>query len=508
MTNAKHSGTKGGDAVISRAAFEALAENSPFAIYATGPDGRVRSWNDAAARIFGWTREEALGERVPLLEPVDPDGELAGVEVRAMRKDGTAAELSVWRSPLDEGFLWAAADITERKSLERQLQRAQKMEAVGRLASGVAHDFNNLLTVIAGYGHMLLEDLEKQPASRASVEEILRAVDRACALTTQLLTFSRRQVSPPKTVDVNDLVLNMDKMLRRVIGEHIELVTALSPAAGKINADPGQIEQVIMNLVVNSRDAMPEGGRITIETANATLDEEYARIHLTARPGEYVTLSVIDTGAGMDEKTRAHIFEPFFTTKEQGKGTGLGLAQVYGIVKQCDGEITVESAPRQGTRVEIYLPRISGAAWAGEEEPDEQDRGVGTETVLLVEDEDYVRRLVREVLEQHGYTVLPAAEPRQAIEICRNYRGRIELLLTDVVMPQMSGRELADRAGWIRPDMRVLFMSGYTDDSVSGIAAGESGTAFLRKPFTPAVLTRKIREVLETSPQGLGAAAE
>ena len=503
-------------------ALEAIVNNSPLAIYTTDLEGRVSSWSRAAAGMFGWTEEEALNERVPFLplEALDafsnPGNEPApeGIEARSVRKDGANAELRLWRAPLRDasgavtGFIMIAADLTENKSLERQLQQAQRMEAVGRLAGGVAHDFNNLLTVITGYGYMLLEDLRDQPALSGNVDEILRVVDRASALTSQLLAFSRRQAAQPKTIEVNTLVLNMDKMLRRVIGEDIELVTALSPDAGKINADPFQVEQVIMNLVVNSRDAMPEGGRITIETANATLDKEYARVHLTTRPGKYVMLSVIDTGHGMDEETRARIFEPFFTTKEQDKGTGLGLAQVYGIVKQSDGEIAVTSAPAQGTRVQIYLPRVFGVVAADALEQTEEGRALGTETVLLVEDEDEVRRLVHEILEEHGYTVLPAAQPQDALEICQTYHGRIELLLTDVVMPQMGGRELADRAGWIRPDMKVLFMSGYTEEATPGASITEPSGPFLRKPFTPAALTRKIREVIEQAPQGMGATAE
>jgi CheY-like chemotaxis protein len=353
---------------------------------------------------------------------------------------------------------------------------------------------------------MLLEDLAADDFRRPNAEEILNAVNRASALTTQLLAFSRRQVAQPKTIDVNELVLNMDKMLRRLIGEDVELVTALSPDTGKIQADPAQIEQVIMNLVVNSRDAMPEGGRITLETANTKLDEQYARNHLTVRPGDYVMFSVLDTGHGMDEETRTHIFEPFFTTKEQGKGTGLGLAQVYGIVKQSGGDIAVSSTPGQGTSICVYLPRAFGAAMSDLRERPETEHGEGTETVLLVEDEDEVRRLVSELLQQRGYTVLAAAQPDEALEICNFHRGPIELLLTDMVMPQMSGRELASRVQWLRPDVRVLFMSGYAQDPAA--VDIETGIAFLRKPFTPAVLARTIREVLESEIRGLGAAAE
>jgi two-component system, cell cycle sensor histidine kinase and response regulator CckA len=498
-------------------ALEAIIDNSPLAIYAVDLAGRVKSWNRAAERMFGWTEAEALEQELPcvaVMEDAAASGALSGLEGRSVRKDGSAVELSVWRSPLRDaagtvnGFITVAADVTEHKSLELQLQQSQRLEAVGRLAGGVAHDFNNLLTVITGYGYMLLGDLAAEAAPRANVEEILKAVDRASALTVQLLAFSRRQIAQPKTIDVNDLVLNMDKMLRRVIGEDIELVTALSPDAGKVHADSGQLEQVIVNLVVNSRDALPEGGRITIETANATLDEAYARTHLKAKAGEYVMLSVMDTGHGMDEETKAHIFEPFFTTKELGKGTGLGLAQVYGIVKQSGGEIAVTSDLGAGTRIRIYLPRIFGKASADAPRETDTDLQAGTETVLLVEDEDDVRRLVYEVLEQHGYTVLPAAQPQEAIDICRSYRGRIDLLLTDVVMPRMGGRDLAEKAAEIRPDMKVLYMSGYTEDAMLGASFGEAGVAFLRKPFTPVVLTRKIRDVLEERSRGLGAAVE
>jgi PAS domain S-box-containing protein len=502
------SGADRGREALGAGALDAIIENSPLAIYAADFLGRVTSWNRAAEAVFGWTEQEILNRPAPLSMP---SGEaLTGVEARSRRKDGTVVELSVWRAPLSDGSggfpgsITMAADVTDRKSLERQLQQSQRVEAVGRLAGGVAHDFNNLLTVIAGYACMLVEDLAGDDVCRANAEEILHAVDRASALTTQLLAFSRRQVAQPKTIDVNDLVLNMDKMLRRLIGEDIELVTVLSPDTGKIHADPAQIEQVLMNLVVNSRDAMPEGGRITIETANIAFDEQHASPSTTRR-GPYVVLSVLDSGQGMDEETKAHIFEPFFTTKPQGKGTGLGLAQVYGIVQQSGGTISVTSAPGQGTSVRVLLPRAFGAVSTDTRERLDSNGRHGTETVLLVEDEDEVRRLVSEVLEQRGYTVLAAAQPNEAIEICNAHRGPIELLLTDVVMPQMGGRELAERAAWIRPAMRVLFMSGYTEEAVAG--AGGAGFAFLRKPFTPEVLTRKIREVLEAEPRGFTAAA-
>lgn len=494
---------------LSLGALEAIIDNSPLAIYASDLNGNVRSWNRAAEAVFGWTEQEAVGQPVPVsTEPLEI---VSGAEARCHRKDGTSVELSVWRAPLRDtsgvvkGCITMAADVTDRKSLERQLQQAQRMQAVGRLAGGVAHDFNNLLTVITGYAYMLLEDLGAGHAGRSNAEEILHAVNRASSLTTQLLAFSRRQVAQPKTIDINELVLNMDKMLRRLIGEDIELVTALSPDAGRVEADPAQIEQVIMNLVVNSRDAMPEGGRITIETASTALDQEYTRHHLTAGPGPYVMLSVLDSGHGMDEETRAHIFEPFFTTKEQGKGTGLGLALVYGAVKQSGGDIAVSSAVGQGTSIRVYLPRSSGAAAPDVRERPDTDRGEGTETVLLVEDEDEVRRLVTELIEQRGYTVLAAANAHEAIDICNSYHGPIELLLTDIIMPGMNGTELAEKVAWIRPDMKVLLMSGYTEDEIPG---GLPRTAFLRKPFTPAVLTRTIREVIETQARGLGAAAE
>jgi len=492
-------------------ALEAIIDASPLVIFSMGLNCRIQRWNRASERVFGWSEQEALGARLPLL-PAEQLNQFCSGSVEAMtggaetswnRKDGGTVELSVWRAPLRDasgtvrGSIVLAADVGERKSLEQQLQQAQRMEAVGRLAGGVAHDFNNLLTVITGYGHMLLDDLAANADAHKQVEEILRAVERASALTNQLLAFSRRQVAKPRIIDINDLVLNMDRLLRRVIGEDIELVTALDPSAGKIEADPVQIEQVLMNLVVNSRDAMPGGGKLIIETESARLDEGYARVHMTVRAGEYVRLSVIDTGCGMDEDTKARIFEPFFTTKEQGKGTGLGLATVYGIVKQNEGDITVTSEPGRGTRFNIYLPQANGTVEESDDKRQETSVARGTETVLVVEDEEEVRRLVRAVLEPQGYKVLVAGWPEEAIELCREYQGQVELLLTDVVMPQMGGRELAQVTGWIRPDMKVLFMSGYTDDAMLGRSLSEPGVDFLRKPFTPAELTRKIRQVLD-----------
>ncbi len=490
-------------------ALEAIIEASPLAIYVLDPEGIVKRWNPAAERIFGWTEAESVGNQLPIigdgeaerfrlrLDKVAESGTMAGLEVKRQRKDGTSVMVSLWITVLRDAsgapleFIGMAADVSERKQLEEQLRQSQKMEAVGRLAGGVAHDFNNLLTVITGYGYMLLEDMDPGSNLKANVEEILHSVERASALTNQLLAFSRRQIAQPKTLDLNALVLNMDKMLRRVIGEDIELLTKFHTELGKVNADPGHLEQVIMNLVVNSRDAMPQGGRITIETANVTLGREYARVRPGMRPGPYVLLSVTDTGVGMTDEVKAHIFEPFYTTKERGKGTGLGLSTVYGIVKQNNGDIAVTSEPGRGTRIRIYLPRIEAAEAAQAAPAEDRGRRKGTETVLVVEDESEVRTLVRDVLAQNGYQVLPAALPADALEISSGHGGRIDLLLTDMVMPQMNGPELAEKVMLQRPGIKVLFMSGYTDQFAA------MGTRLLKKPFTPGALARRVRQELD-----------
>jgi two-component system, cell cycle sensor histidine kinase and response regulator CckA len=477
-----------------RQTIEAIVEASPLAIFASDAEGRITRWNAAAERTFGWSRSEVLNQRMPF---VPQAGEQASAgELSAVRKDGRTVDLKLWSAALPNGCIAIAEDVTEQRRLERELQESQRMETVGRLAGGVAHDFNNLLTVITGYASMVLDEPEDPGAVRAHTEEILRTSERASALTCQLLQFSKPQTAEPKAIAINELILNMDKMLRRVIGEQIELVTALSPDAGNIYADPAQIEQVIMNLVVNARDAVAAGGRITIETAARTLDEGR------------VVLSVLDSGVGMDEETRARIFEPFFTTKEQGKGTGLGMATVYAIVKQSRGEITVTSAPERGTAIRVYLPRIRRTAPEPDAGPEVGRRQRGTETVLLVEDEDEVRRLLSDVLEHNGYKVLSAAQPQEAIALCTSHDGAIDLLLTDAVLPQMSGRALAEQAGGMRPNLRVLLMSGYTEDALDVCAPGEPGAAFLRKPFTPTLLTQKIREVLDAGEPEQGRSAE
>jgi PAS domain S-box-containing protein len=499
-------------------ALQAVIQASPLAIYALDLDGNVKSWNPAAERIFGWSEQEVLNGRLPFLSEEELRGfygrlerrkrgdTASALEVCRPRKDGSLIELSIWSAVLRDasgavsGWMNVAANVTERKFLEEQFRQSQKMEAVGRLAGGVAHDINNLLTVITGYGHMLLEELESKPALRVNVEEILKAVERGSALTNQLLAFSRRQVAQLRLVDLNALVLEMENMLRRVIGEDVELATALSPELGKVKADPSQIQQVIMNLVVNARDAMPSGGKITIETANVVLDEEYARTHPTAVPGSYVMLAVSDTGSGIDAAARRHLFEPFFTTKEPGKGTGLGLSTVYGIVKQSDGEIAVSSTPGQGSTFRIYLPRCEETTQPVPAPAEELGPIRGTETILVVEDEPGVRRLVRENLEAQGYAILDAATPEEGLGVCQEYVGVIHLLLTDVIMPQMSGRELAERVASFRPGVKVLFMSGYTEDEILRDTALGPGLAYLQKPFTPSALARKIREVLEAAP--------
>ncbi|HOQ45382.1 MAG TPA: ATP-binding protein [Bryobacteraceae bacterium] len=381
-------------------------------------------------------------------------------------------------------------EMAQRRHLQEQLMQSQKMEAIGRLAGGVAHDFNNLLTVILGFSDLVLSGADRSTATYSQVEQIRVAAERAASLTQQLLAFSRKQMLQPKVINLNSVVMEIEKMLRRLMGDDIELTTILARDLGQVRADPTQIEQVIMNLAVNARDAMPRGGRLTIETANVELSEEYAREHVEARAGPHVMLAITDTGIGMDQTTKERIFEPFFTTKEYGKGTGLGLSTVFGIVKQSGGSLWVYSEPGQGSVFKIYLPRVEEAVVEAPEieAPDAR----GTETILVVEDDEKVRLLVRTVLSARGYTVFEAAKPSEALMFQHRYTGPIHLLLTDVVLPEMSGQELSEKLLALHPRLKVLFMSGYTDRSISlGTAA------FIQKPFTPEALGRKIREVLE-----------
>jgi len=388
--------------------------------------------------------------------------------------------------------------LIERKQLEEQLRQAQKMEAIGRLAGGIAHDFNNLLTVIGGYSEVGISRLSADDPLRADLEEIKQAGDRAAALTSQLLSFGRRQVVQPKVLDLCMVLMNLEKMLHRLIGEDVNLVVSLGPSLGRIRIDPGQIEQVILNLVVNARDAMPKGGRLTLETENVELTTAIAAREVTLLPGSYVTLAVSDTGSGMDDYTQSHMFEPFFTTKEHGKGTGLGLSTVYGIVKQSGADIIVESQPGRGTTFTVYFPRVS--------ESDARISEVnrlplaaigGHETLLLVEDEPAIRSLAGDILRQHGYKVLEARHGLEALLAGSQYLGPIQLLITDVIMPQMSGNEVAERMTRERPDLKVLYISGYTDDAIIHRGIIQEGTAFLQKPFSPDALVRKVREVLD-----------
>jgi PAS domain S-box-containing protein len=383
----------------------------------------------------------------------------------------------------------------ERASLESQLQKSQRLEAIGQLAGGVAHDFNNLLTVINNYAGFAIEELREADPVRADLEEILKAGQRAAGLTRQLLAFSRKQLLAPQVLSLNGVVAGIEGMLRRLIGEDIHIATSLAGDLGTVEADPGQIEQVIVNLAINARDAMPGGGKLTISTANVTLDEDYATQHSDITPGEFVLLSVADNGCGMDEETRNRVFEPFFTTKEKGKGTGLGLATVYGIVRQSGGNILIYSEPDLGSTFKVYLPRVDAA-------PSKTQRplpveAIGHETVLIVEDEDGVRRLAKRILKAAGYQVLTAANGGEALLLCEQSSTDIHLLLTDVVMPQMSGKQLTERLALIRPEMKVLYMSGYTDDAIVHHGVLASGIRFIGKPFTGAALTTKVREALD-----------
>jgi signal transduction histidine kinase len=393
--------------------------------------------------------------------------------------------------------LQEAQERTDRRRAEELLRQAQKMEAIGRLAGGVAHDFNNLLTVINGYAQLMMGQLPAQNPLYGNAEEILKAGERAASLTRQLLAFSRKQVLAPAVLNLNLIVSQVEKMLRRLIGEDIRLVAALDPTLGSVRADAGQIEQVLLNLAVNARDAMPIGGRLTLETANVTLDENYAEQHPGIKPGPHVMLAVSDTGIGMDKDTQSHLFEPFFTTKEQGKGTGLGLSTVFGIVKQSEGSIWVYSELGKGTTFKVYLPRVDQDAPSSIGSADKGRSLRGTETILLVEDSESVQKLMCAVLAQQGYTVLTAGDGESALKLLRQHQGPLHLLMTDVVLPGMGGPEIAAQVVQARPRIKVLFCSGYTERSVIENGALPSGSAFLQKPFTPESLGRKLRDLLE-----------
>ena len=406
-------------------------------------------------------------------------------------------------SPMsNDTVVWIARDITEHRSLEEQLRQSQKLEAIGQLAGGIAHDFNNLLTAINGYSDLTIKQLKREDPLRRNVEEIRKAGECAASLTRQLLAFSRKQVLQPQVLEINSLITNTSRMLRRLVGEHIEFITLLRPEAGRINADPGQIEQVIMNLVVNARDAMPHGGKLIVETNRVYVDDEYVAHHVGVNAGPYVSLSVSDTGTGMDDETQARIFVPFFTTKGPGKGTGLGLSTVYGIVKQSGGNISVYSELAKGTTFKILLPRVVEETREHRRPTELESSLRGTETILLVEDDDRVRKLVHEVLESYGYQVLEAAKGLEAIAISESYNRPIHLLLTDVVMPGMSGRAVVDRLVELRPEIKVLFTSGYTDDAIGYHGVLDANTLFIQKPFMPSALARKVRDVLDDAGSG------
>ncbi len=493
----------------SEAQYRAVFDGALDAMIVTDDEGRFLEANPAACELWGLPRQELVQRKI--VEFAEPGFRFEQV-IEAIRKtgrfrathpifrpDGTVREVeaSTTGGIRPGRHFTSLRDLTGHKRMEDQLRMSQKMEAVGRLAGGIAHDFNNLLAVITGYGDLLQRELGPQDPRLRRVEQVRKAADRAAALVRQLLAFSRRQVLQPRVLSLADVVEELVPMLGRLIGEDIELVTSKAPDVAQVKADAGQIEQVIMNLVVNARDAMPGGGKLLIATRNVELDQGWAAAHAGGRPGAYVVLSVNDTGSGMDAETLKHVFEPFFTTKGPGKGTGLGLATVYGIVKQSDGHVWVYSEPGIGTTVKVYLPRVDLGVEPALSPRPEAPLSKGSETVLVAEDEESLGEMIREILEDLGYDVLAGGVGKAALEVARGHAAPIHLLLTDVVMPGLSGRELAARLREVHPETRVLYMSGYSDEAIAHHGVLDPGVPFLEKPFGPDALTRKVREVLD-----------
>jgi PAS domain S-box-containing protein len=504
--------------------YKRLMEQANDGIFLLDSSGVVLEVNRRGEEVLGRASADIIGRPFEAFVPnvkVEPErGQLQALHgagstsvdhVSFKCPDGRTVwiNLSISRVEIgsDRMILTIVHDITERKILEERYQQAQKLDAIGQLAGGVAHDFNNLLTVIGGYSEVVLTELPPESALRAHVGEIRKAAERAAGLTRQLLLFSRKQVLEPRVLNLNAIVIDTQKMLGRLIGEDISLTTKLDPNLGPVLADAGQMEQIIMNLALNARDAMPQGGKITIETANVELDEIYARMHPEAPPGRYSLLAVSDTGCGISDDVKAHLFEPFFTTKAPNHGTGLGLATVYGIVKQCRGHIGLYSEPNQGATFKIYLPRLDETMATGKVKERLADPPHGRETVLVVEDGDAVRAITRQMLQMAGYRVLEASDGAEATRLVEAFAEPIHLLVTDVIMPHMGGRQLAGHLVKLRPELKVLFFSGYMDDAIVRHGILQAEVAFLHKPFTLTALANKVREVLDGTSHGFGGTA-